>query len=94
MCAAQSSLEDDGDSAYEVYDDSDNEDEESDDGYGDEGEIGKRQPMPYYFNDPESQKQRAKAAFNIYLEDPLNDSPIIVKETKKRRETVIESFRR
>jgi hypothetical protein len=93
MCAAQSSLEDDGDSAYEVYDDSDNEDEESDDGYGDEDEIGKRQPMPYP-NDPESQRQRAKAAFDTYLGDPLDDSPIIVKETKERRETVMKLFKR
>jgi hypothetical protein len=42
MCAAQNSLKDDGDSAYEVYDDSDNKDEKSDNEYKDKDEIGKR----------------------------------------------------
>jgi hypothetical protein len=90
MYAAQNPLDDDSDFAYEVYD-IDSEDEDSED--GDDGVVGKRLPMPYYPNDPESQKQRAKAAFNAYLGDPLDDSPIIMKETRVRRETIIELFR-
>ena len=78
MCLAQSLPEDDdGDCDYEVYD-SDDEDEE-------DGGC--------YPNDLESRRQRAQAAFNVYLDDPLDDSPIIDDGTDQRRETVMESFR-
>jgi hypothetical protein len=47
----------------------------------------------YYSNDLESRRQRAQAAFDAYLDDPLDDSPVIADGTDRRREIVMESFR-